>query len=87
MLNLYLGRTLRSIGNSPIYHRPSEIETGKSFASSELIEDLVSVLHVPVSYLFESPDDNPEESAVIEKAIDKIVLEMSDKMKDILSSR
>jgi transcriptional regulator with XRE-family HTH domain len=65
----------------------SEIETGKSFASSELIEDLVSVLHVPVSYLFESPDDNPEESAVIEKAIDKIVLEMSDKMKDILSSR
>ncbi len=65
----------------------SEIETGKSFASSELIEDLVSVLQIPVSYLFASPDNNPEETRVIESAIDKAVTEMSDKLKDFFSSR
>lgn len=65
----------------------SEIETGKSFASSELIEDIVSVLHIPVSYLFTSPDEKTEETRVIENTIDKVVTEMSDKLKDIIFSR
>ncbi len=65
----------------------SEIETGKSFASSELMEDIVSVLNIPISYLFASTEDKPEEFRIIETAVDKAVLEMSDKLKNLLLSR
>lgn len=65
----------------------SEIETGKSFASSELMEDIVSVLNILISYLFASTEDKPEESRIIETAVDKAVSEMSDKLKDLLLTR
>ena len=73
------------IGCNPKYL--SEIETGKTFASSELMEDIVSVLHIPISFLFASPDIDLKESMSVESEIDKAVEEMADKIKDILITR
>lgn len=65
----------------------SEIETGKTFASSELMEDIISVLHIPISFLFASPDVDLKDSMSVEKEIDKVMTEMSERLKDILITR
>ena len=62
----------------------SEIETGKTFASSELMQDIISVLHIPISFLFASPNVDLKESSSLEVEIDKVVTEMSEKIKDLL---
>ena len=65
----------------------SEIETGKTFASSELMQDIISVLHIPISFLFASPNVDLKESSSLEVEIDKVVTEMSEKIKDLLITR
>ena len=65
----------------------SEIETGKTFASSELMQDIISVLHIPISFLFTSPNVDLKESSSLEVEIDKVVTEMSEKIKDLLITR
>ena len=65
----------------------SEIETGKTFASSELMQDIISVLHIPISFLFASTNVDLKESSSLEVEIDKVVTEMSEKIKDLLITR
>ena len=62
----------------------SEIETGRSFASSELMEDMIAVLGVPVSFLFETEDDNTEGSRLIESAIDAETAKLATKIKELI---
>ena len=65
----------------------SEIETGKTFASSELMQDIISVLNIPISFLFASPEIDLKDSISVESEIDKAVTEMSERIKDILITR
>lgn len=65
----------------------SEIETGKTFASFELMEDVISVLHIPISYLFASPDVDVKDFTSMESEINKAITEMSEKIKNILITR
>lgn len=62
----------------------SEIETGKSFASSELMEDVVSVLNIPISFLFRDFNDKTEGSKLIEEAIDAELNKLATVLKDIV---
>ena len=62
----------------------SEIETGKSFASSELMEDMVAVLGVPVSFLFATPEDKVEGSKLIDDAIDTETAKLAVTLKEIV---
>ena len=61
----------------------SEIETGKSFASSELMEDIVSVFNIPVSFLFEEAD-RAVGTELIEAEIDSETMKLAIKMKELL---
>ena len=70
------------IGCNPKYL--SEIETGRSFASSELMEDMVAVLGVPVSFLFETSEDRDEGSRLIDAAIDAETTKLATALKEIV---
>ena len=70
------------IGCNPKYL--SEIETGRSFASSELMEDMVAVLAVPVSLLFDAPDDRVEVSRIIDAEIDAVTFKLAKTLKEIV---
>ena len=61
----------------------SEIETGKSFASSELMEDMVAVLEVPISFLFETQEDASEKTRLTEEAIDLETAKLAATLKDL----
>lgn len=62
----------------------SEIETGKSFCSSELMEDVVAVLGIPVSFLFETLEDKVVGSKLIEDAIDLETAKLAVRLKELM---
>lgn len=70
------------LGCNPKYL--SEIETGKSFASSEMLEDITEVLDIPVSFLFETIEDRSVGSKLIDDAIDAETAKLATALKEII---
>ena len=61
----------------------SDLETGRSFASSELIEKLTSIFDIPVSFLFQEAS----EKVALEKSLDKIIDDEAIKLAVVMKKR
>lgn len=91
--NLHFYRKLRGFSQEQLSEKLdisvkhlSTMETGKVFASAELIENISKVLNVSVASLFYTPDEKSLDESDISK-IDMILEEESSNVLSLLKSR